>query len=807
MHRMEGNRIVMLDIQKDGKVVERIPGVGQESWLDRTLLGSMYPDIHVAMISVPTEPLEDHEEAMVASVLTGIRHNGVAYKMVGASGSAKNGKYYYCDAAHEPALAKRFQQWPEAAITYFGILVSGLKVVRQETNCNVMVVPDLKLGTNDCRGWIRRSLFLKLSLPEGYFYQFRLALETIQAKGSFKIMAEDVADALGVDIILPESSVKPGLKMPNALLGMLGKHSRLFTGPIIWGVREISRPLTFESSYTVLQYAPVDAIATEVVPQAREKIDQLRVAWETQNHLKIVEMIGKQVTIENAEGSSQRVVEATLLADGSGELTRHPYIHKQLNRLLARWAYKLLTGGGIELPAFALADDGVLFLENGKVVSAADWMPLGRAITSIASTRGLCVRYPVRMPEDLLPILHLESEEAASLLQGRLDLSPETARRITAEQLTLQGTYTLRSETAKLNGGDFDFDWVCVIEADRFPRFVESRFNLKHEHKVAKTKAERVKSPWFNLEFVALKARGNQIGVITDLMSSSVACGREDLLYILVPELQAEIDSLKHNVRADRSKLREIRREVGVAAWLALKDAKTVTELPMMLEVLPTDRIGRLYNTLRKDIEDMLERPFPIEQFRGLITGHAVTETMFHEARLISTVYAIGHGMIQAKLETERKALHQVREQVKAAVQSGNRDHIGHAKRELAKANARFRRVESSTREQASALQSIISLWGNGKREDRGGWCQALHAIVSSGKGMGSILFHAFPQEVVDAVAARTAGIRTEVLTKEEQGAAAVIVQDGGFFFAHGTQKRFIFRLDRGTGALVYTER
>jgi hypothetical protein len=31
---------------------ERIPGTGQESWLDRTVLGAMYLNIHVALVSV-----------------------------------------------------------------------------------------------------------------------------------------------------------------------------------------------------------------------------------------------------------------------------------------------------------------------------------------------------------------------------------------------------------------------------------------------------------------------------------------------------------------------------------------------------------------------------------------------------------------------------------------------------------------------------------------------------------------------------------------------------------------------------------
>jgi hypothetical protein len=807
MHSYEGNRIVMIDIDTNGRTEERIPGTGQESWLDTTLLGAMYPNIHVALVSVPTEPLDDFEEASVANAMTAVSHNGIAYKMVGASGSAKNGKYYYCDAAHEPLIAKRFQQWPEAAITYFGILVSGCKVVRKEPEARVMVVKDLELGTNDCRGWIRRSLFKKLELPEGHFYQFRLAFGETQGKGSFKIMADDVADALDVDIIVPESSIKPSMKMPSALASFVGLGSRIFKSEIFLGIREVSRPLQFESSYTVLQHAPVESIETEIVPQAVELIETLKAAWREGNHRKVVELIGQEVRqSDNSEGEEfQRVVEAALLADGSGEITRHPYIHTQLSRLMARWAYKLMTGGGIELPAFALADDGYLVLQNGKVLSRADWMPLSAAITTISSQSGLCVRYPVRMKEDLLPLEHLEGERLTGHLIEKHGLNPDVAGLVVKEQLTLEGTYTLHSDTAKRNGGDYDFDWVCVIDAARFPRFVESRFRMEREHEVTKTKAGRAKSPWFSLEFVALKSRGNQIGVITDLMSSCVASGRYDLLYELVGELQLEIDSLKHNTNADRSKLRGIRQQVLPAPWLALKEAKAINaeELPLSLEILPTDRIGRLYNILRKHIEELMEKPFPIDQFRGLITGNAVSNCMFEEARLINTVYAAGHGIIQGKLSLEKKAHDQATVRVAEAIRSGNRQCIAAERRAFAKAKARYRRAQEQAREKSASLQSIVRSWGDGKEEDRVGWCQALHTVVSRGKGMGSILFHAFPQEVVDSIAARTGGIHTQVPPSRKR--VRVVVEGDCLFSVRPSKKEFLLRLDREANRIVGT--
>jgi hypothetical protein len=808
MHSIQANRIVMIDIDTNGRMEERIPGTGQESWLDRTLLGAIYPNIRVALVSVPTEPLDDFEEARVANAMTTVAHNGIAYKMVGASGSAKNGKYYYCDAAHEPLIAKRFQQWPEAAITYFGILVSGCKVVRTEPQASLVVVKDLELGTNDCRGWIRRSLFRKLRLSEGHFYQFRLAFGETQAKGSFKVMGDDVADALGVDIIVPESSVKPSMKMPSTLASLVGFGARNFNGPIVLGIREVSRPLQFESSYTVLQHAPVESIETEIVPQAVEMIETLKTAWREGNHRKVVELVGQEVrqSDDSEEEEFQRVVEATLLADGSGEITRHPYVHTQLSRLMARWAYKLMTGGGIELPAFALADDGYLVLQNGKVHSRADWMPRSAAITTVPSNAGLCVRYPVRMKEDLLPLEHLQGDKLTVHLV-EYGLAPEVAANVVKEQLTLEGTYTLHSETAKRNGGDYDFDWVCVIDAARFPRFVESRFRMEREHEVTKTKAGKARSPWFSLEFVALKSRGNQIGVITDLMSSCVASGRYDLLYDLVGELQLEIDSLKHNTNADRSKLGGIRQQVPPAPWLALKEAKAINdrELPLSLDVLPTDRIGRLYNILRKHIEELMEKPFPIEQFRGLITGNPVTNIMFEEARLINTVYAAGHGLIQGKLSQERKAHDQATGRLAEAMRSGDRQRIAKERRAFAKAKARYRRAQEQAREQSASLRSIVRSWGDAKEQDRVGWCQALHAIVSRGKGMGSILFHAFPQEVVDSIAARTNGIHTQVQSSDE--GVRVVVEADCLFTVRGNRKEFLLRMDRETNRVVRNAR
>ena len=108
------------------------------------------------------------------------------------------------------------------------------------------------------------------------------------------------------------------------------------------------------------------------------------------------------------------------MADASGEIVRHPYVNNQLNKLLARWAFKAATGGGFRLPAFALMDDGYLFLKDGEVFCGSDWIPEHKAIVTLASKHGLCVRYPIRMVDDLLPFGNLSDEEIIAQLDKDL---------------------------------------------------------------------------------------------------------------------------------------------------------------------------------------------------------------------------------------------------------------------------------------------------------------------------------------------------------------------------------------------------
>jgi hypothetical protein len=773
-----GLKVLNLKVTKEGKIERKMPNLSPQAQLNNTLLEALCPGIKVASVSVTPEPLDQVERAKVESTLSRFALDGTEYRLIGASGSAKNGKYYAVDARYERPLAARFSEWPQAAVTYFGILVSPCMVRMQIPNGRVTVVPDHELGTNDCRGWLRKSIFDKLSLPENRFYQFRLAFAQTQAKGSFKIMADEVADALDTDVILPVSSVKPEYKGPSKLLAWLTGEARTFAGEMILGIRECSRPLAFESSYTVVQHAPEDSFELEIKPHALAQTAKLKDLLEYRDHAGLFELLGisetqrplvDEMPAEDDEATSveRTVLEGVLKADPTGFLIQHPWVNNQLERILARWAFKVCTAGGFEMPAFALADDGYLLLHYGQVYSGSDWMPQDRSINTLATNRGLVVRYPVRMKEDLLPYTKIPPMEARQLLANELARQgcPDAdalAARVASEQLELEGTFVLHSRTAAKNGGDYDFDFVCVVEGDRFPRFVEHRFQYRGNGSVEKIKAKKARSPWWNLPQVAVGAMGNQIGTITDLMTQCLAAGRDDCHRELVEQLQLALDQLKHGVTPDQDKIRAIREQIKqtpAAQWLRAKRLRSLKDLPERVEGPATDRIGGMYNLVRKELTDFFSNRMPVSQFRGLVQGYEFSQEMVDECRRVNRAWAL---TIQAGIEKKKVLVAGVQE-AEAAFESGkdNKELRSKLLHTLCQARAALSSYDQQWQEEIRSLIWFVRTWAARKEDNRMGWLQALHTIVCGTKNdqaSGALPFYAFPNELLKAIVERTGG-------------------------------------------------
>jgi hypothetical protein len=830
--------ILALELDREGHLSKKTMKLAREEQLTNTLLEGCCPGIRVATVDVPTEPLDACEQAIVEQALTRVEFDGIRYSLVGASGSAKKGKFYTVESGYEKRLAERFRFSPQAAMTYFGILVSSCKVLIEVPECRLLVVDDHQLGTNDCRGWISQSLFRRLQAkhrqelladetkrlltklkhehprPEEdfqldldekaavaeqaeariarkvlrgqRFYQFRVAFDKTQAKGSFKIMADELAEQLEADIILPKSSVKPKyqggvLRTIRSILGDRQAHA--YRGSVWVGIRDVSRDLEFQSSYTLVEHAPDDSIELEIKPHALRQIEKLRKAWEENNFTELFELLGTQeaqTVLDVGEepdpeytSTEYTVADGALVADGTGYMLKHPFVNHHLEKVLARWAYRLCTSGGFRLPGFALADDGYLVLHEGEVFCGSDWIPKDRGVVPVPSRHGLIVRYPIRMKEDLLPFDNLSDNEVLKLLAADLSnrgcrMSDHDMAAVVDQQLRLKGTLTLHSEAAARNGGDFDFDQVCVLEGDKFPRFVRDRFMYEERHSAQKNKAPKPPSPWWNLPQVAMQARGNQIGSITDLKTSCLANGRDDLARQLVDQLQNALDQLKHGTQPDQDIIRNIRNEITKASWLKLKQKQRIVEMDEHLLVTDRDKIGKLYNFLRKELGRYFSDSAvaPLSDFRGLIGGAEFTPEIFAECSTVNRYYA---NVVTQALSRRRELWEQL-EQANAEVEAKKDD--AEARKEAIfrrnQASAAFRAYEERSKEELRALIDQVRMWAQSKNGTRLAYLSALHAIVCRDKrpdpehefvpGTGSIVFYAFPQEVVDQIAERTGG-------------------------------------------------
>jgi hypothetical protein len=775
---IESKLILELKIDVTGEVTRKASKLGRKDTLEGKLLSQLYPGIRVARVSVPAE-LTPYEQSVVENRMAQLSFGGVEYKLVGASGSAKDGKFYFVDQPHAKPIAERFQHWPEAAIVYFSILISDCKLVMEQPDFRIVVVEDHVLGTNDCRGWIRESLYRKLHLSPDRFCQFRLAFdarEPKQAKGALKAMSDRVADKLAVDCILPESACKPNLKGGSRFLPKIGTSGRLYTGPAVLGIKQWSRVTEYGSSYTLVEHASDEALQLEIMPRAIEEVRKVRKAWDDGDYEGLLRVLGKSeedatfdmsFDPEAMEGGSNlpseewEPAEAVLLADKSGNSIRFPYVSNQINRKLARWAFRTLTSGGFKLPAFALADDGILVEHEGKILAASDWIPEDTAITSVAAEQSLCIRYPIRMQEDLLPVRHIADSELVPMLAralGRTNLPEPLIAYILKRQLRMEGTYILHSETAKRNGGDFDFDTICAMPSDEFPKFVAGRIAHGERFHQEKTKHKKAKSPWWNVYLVAMKARGNRIGSITDLKTSCLAAGRPDLAYKLVEQLQNALDSLKHRVEIDESVISDIRKEVSPAPWLRYKRERRVSDLPLHLDVADTDKVGRLYNVLRKELGDILNERMAVEDFRGIFSGHTVTKEMFEECQLVNAIYGDVAAQITEREDQLKLEYGNSQALWEAVRTSDDKDQRRSAVLARNKAQAALWEFEQDAKEQFSGLHLFMHYWAQGKQDNRRAWAQAMNTIVSNGRGSGAVLFQTFPQEVVDVFSEQTGG-------------------------------------------------
>jgi hypothetical protein len=363
----------------------------------------------------------------------------------------------------------------------------------------------------------------------------------------------------------------------------------------------------------------------------------------------------------------------------------------------------------------------------------------------------------------------------------------------------MEGVYVLHSETARKNGGDFDFDGICVVEENRFPRFVRHcsgrRIEAVHQEK-NKVKA---KTSWFNLPVVAMKARGNQIGRITDLKTSCLAAGQNDLARELVAELQKALDSLKWNVQPDREVIDRIGKQVKHAPWLNHKWVTSIAKLPRHVPAEETDRIGKIYNIVREEIPDLTEQIAHISEFKMLVSGEEVTRAMYEECRRVNSVYAAVVGRCSERQDRLSAECERAASELEEAKLDSNRSLRNQKYATLKQATTARRLGEERRKKEMKAVNTWVRLWAAGKQENRMAWVQAMLTVVCEGTGSGGILLTAFPQEFVDRLAELNGSKAVRVTVPDLAGYSSRVDTDGRTFLIEpledsGTRETFLFR-------------
>jgi len=124
--------VAQLEIDRAGKLHPKMMDLHRDQTIENTLLEALYPGIRVATVDVPSERLSDYEQTRVATTLAyHLDFDGVHYALVGASSSAKDGKYYAVGAEYERAIAERFQNCSEApsstSASWWGLASRSLK--------------------------------------------------------------------------------------------------------------------------------------------------------------------------------------------------------------------------------------------------------------------------------------------------------------------------------------------------------------------------------------------------------------------------------------------------------------------------------------------------------------------------------------------------------------------------------------------------------------------------------------------------------------------------------------------------------
>ena len=189
--------------------------------------------------------------------------------------------------------------------------------------------------------------------------------------------------------------------------------------------------------------------------------------------------------------------------------------------------------------------------------------------------------------------------------------------------------------------------------------------------------------------------------------------------------------------------------------------------MPVSLPIEPTDKVGYLYNAVRNEVEDFFRTTLPIGDFHGVISAATFTQEMYDECREINRLYAAEVSRVMSRKSEVDQHLTEAETEYEAKRSDDDRKIREAARRQRNSAQMASLSNKERMKEELKALMMLVRKWADEKEENRRGWCQALHAVVCSGRSKGSLLWHTFPQEAIDMIAEETGSRPVQVAAPE----------------------------------------
>ncbi len=637
----------------DGSRLKRAPSIT----LRDTIIARMVDpdDLVRVQLKYPEDGPDDHWYAACEALLGGgIKVNDKRFRILGGSSSIKKGTFWLATEDVRKQLHPYFRTSQEA-LSYLGVLFSGCHHgIHRLEGMKGRIVKDGQYGTADGQGYLSLKL-LKLLKYDQRQLQIRFVGDEPGQRwlGKGTLLPADLPD--GLDFLLPDSMVKGAGTPPQ---------NKPWT---CWfGVRDVAKSRPYSSSFSFAQWFSQDVLDA-VWPTAEKKLDIIQRALTNRDSaLTFLGLVNRDDTLNDARTKAEAFLEAGVGPD-------HPWLRRQLVQLMRREYVRLATGAGFELTgrmgAFAnLPDD---------TICASD-LPAGPVVLS---------RYPIRDPHSITAVWN----------------EPD------AVEHALPGTIYLNNTTAEKLDGDFDGDYYVTCTQEAAVDAVASTSWYSDYHRQDAPPKTRLKDPLTTLPYVAVKAIGNRIGSITYAISGAVHAGKLDKVAPLSAGLQAEVQSLKWDTRADRKLLEDP--DLQMPGYIA--DAKQDKKLFVQYaKPVPGDFPLILnYNRVVSRWQADTTQTTPLVHFKHLVP-----------------------------VWLEPVALDFV-EETKAVVVTYNRWI----------ASILAQNPEPTDDDLAGPLQ-FLEAWDHSKTENRRAWAVALWHVVHGSRAdtTGSATFHAFAQEMVD---------------------------------------------------------